>query len=116
MVTGPDGKTQKLADLLDQSPQTTLDLPIALGKRKSVICRLLAAPVPANVADQRRRRLRDEARRRQQPVSSAALLLAGWTVMVTNAPAGLLTVVRRSPSCASVGRSNCSSSSGRTSA
>ena len=94
VVTGPDGKTQKLADLLDQSPQTTLDLPIALGKRKSVICRLLAAPVPANVADQRRRRLRDEARRRQQPVSSAALLLAGWTVMVTNAPAGLLTVVQ----------------------
>lgn len=94
VVTGPDGKTQKLADLLAKSTATTLDEPIALGAHKAVLCRLLAVPVPASVADERRRRLRDEARRRQQSVSAAALLLAGWTVMVTNAPADLLTVTQ----------------------
>jgi hypothetical protein len=94
VVTGLDGTTQKLADLLRQNREATLDLPILLGAHKSVACRLLAAPVPPPVAHQRRKHLRDEARRRQQPVSSAALQLAGWTVMVTNVPIDLLSVVQ----------------------
>lgn len=92
VVTGPDGRKQKLTDLLE-SQDATVDLLITLGARTKTPCRLLAAPVPASVAEERRRRLHDEARRRQQPVSAAALFLAGWTVMVTNVPANMLTVI-----------------------
>jgi hypothetical protein len=93
VVQGPDGTTCKVADLLKQSHETTVDLPVRLGAHKTLSCRLIAVPVPASVADERRKRLRDEARRRQKPLSAAALFLAGWTVMVTNVPANMLTVV-----------------------
>jgi len=91
VVTGSDGKRHKLDDLL-ASQNAQVDMPIDLGLRRPVSCRLLAAPVPDSVADERRNRLHDEARRRQKPVSATALFLAGWTVMVTNVPANLLTI------------------------
>jgi hypothetical protein len=36
--------------------------------------------------------MKDEARRRQQPVSQQRLRLASWTILVTNAPRGLLSL------------------------
>src|SRR5438045_50142 len=54
--------------------------------------RLLAVRVPQAVADERRRVLRAEARKRGQAVSATRLALADWTILVTNAPAALLTL------------------------
>lgn len=52
----------------------------------------MAARVPEEVANERRRRIRKEALKRRQPVSEARLKLAGWTILITNAPAHLLSV------------------------
>jgi hypothetical protein len=69
-----------------------VDLPVTLGVRQRLPARLLAVRVPQEVADQRRRRLRAEAQRKGQTVSTRRLALAGWTILITNAPAERLSV------------------------
>jgi hypothetical protein len=69
-----------------------IDLQVSLGVKKRFRCRLLAARVPQDVAEERRRKLHAEARHKSQPVSKARLKLADWTIYVTNCPADLLTI------------------------
>ncbi len=69
---------------------TTLELAVLLGDRARLPARLLAKRVPKAVADERRRKLRQDARKRRQPVGEARLALAEYTLLVTDAPAGLL--------------------------
>jgi hypothetical protein len=52
--------------------------------------RLLAVRVPPEVAEERRRRVRDEAQTRGRPVSQKKLALCEWNILVTNAPAELI--------------------------
>jgi hypothetical protein len=92
VVLDPAGARLDLLTLVRQRCKRTLDLPILLGLRERVPCRLLAERVPKAVADDRRQRLRDEARRRGQSVSTRGLALADWTIRVTNVPAAQLTV------------------------
>lgn len=49
-------------------------------------------PVPQEVADQRRRRLKETAQRKGRAVSARTLTLAGWTILITTAPASLLSL------------------------
>lgn len=70
----------------------TLDLPILLGVKERLPCRLLAERIPKAIADERRQHMRDEARRRGQTVSTRGLALADWTIRVTNVPPEHLTV------------------------
>lgn len=92
VLLDPAGQRLDLLTLLHQDCKRTLDLPILLGLRERLPCRLLAERVPRAVADERRQRLRDEARRRGQTVSARKLTLADWTIRVTNVPAERLTV------------------------
>jgi len=69
-----------------------IDLEVSLGVEKRFRCRLLAARVPQDVAEERRRKLHAEARHKGQKVSQARLDLADWTIYVTNCPADLLTI------------------------
>ena len=62
--------------------------------------RLLAVRLPAAAAAERRERVRREARQRGRPVSQRKLELCAWNILVTNAPAEVLSleaafVVRR---------------------
>ena len=82
---------QSLTSFVAQHASTGYDGWVWLGKERQVRARLLIAPVPQEVADQRRRRLRKEARAKGQTVSAAALYLAAWTLLITNAPAEMLT-------------------------
>lgn len=68
-----------------------VELSVALGVTARVPARLLALPVPAEVAAERRRKLRAAAQREGKTPSAAALARADWTLLVTNAPAALLT-------------------------
>jgi|SRR5215216_60758 len=68
-----------------------VELQLQMGAER-LPCRVLAVRVPPAVAAQRRVRLKAEARHKQQPVSAERLALAEWTVLVTNAPAELLSV------------------------
>lgn len=52
--------------------------------------RLLAVRLPAAVVAQRRERVRREARQRGRPVSQRKLELCAWNILVTNAPADVL--------------------------
>src|SRR5207249_4108182 len=80
-----------VATLRAAGPQV-VDRPVRLGTTHQVAARLLAVRVPQAVADERRRRLWAEARKKGQMVSQARLRWADWTILVTNAPATLLTV------------------------
>ncbi len=69
-----------------------VDLPVHLGAGRPLPVRLLAVQVPRAVATERRRKLRAQAKHKGQAVSQERLRLAGWTVLVTNAPPNLLSL------------------------
>jgi Transposase DDE domain len=69
-----------------------VDQEIRLGQRERLACRLLAARVPAAVAQQRIERLRAEAVKDGRNLSPECVALANWTVFVTNVPRRLLNV------------------------
>lgn len=91
-----DRKTGDRMDLLalleELAVGQTLELEVLLGIEARVSARLLATRVPEATASERRRRLRAEAqrRRRRGAPSEAQLTFAEWTILITNAPSGLL--------------------------
>lgn len=84
------GQRTRLLDLLGPAP--TYELAVLLGCRQHLPARLLAVRVPPEVANQRRRRLRREARDHGKTPSAEILAWADWTLLVTNAPAPLLSL------------------------
>ncbi len=88
----PSGERLDLAERLRALKEDTLELAVEVGAAAKLPARLLAARVPEAAASERRRRLRAEAKKRRQPVSEERLKLAGWTILITNVPAELLTV------------------------
>jgi hypothetical protein len=87
-----EGEPLELATWLKKTSDHEIDMPIKLGKKHRLSCRLMAVRVPNEVAKQRRKRLREEARKRGQGVSRERLALVHWTIYVTNVPQALLSV------------------------
>jgi hypothetical protein len=92
IVWDADGVRWELPELLAIQTADVLDLPVRLGQRGRLRCRLLAVRAPQEVVDQRRRRLYAQARKRGGAPSTASLALAAWTILITNVPASMLTV------------------------
>jgi hypothetical protein len=69
-----------------------VDIPIRLGSRQRLACRLVARRVPAEVAELRRRRLLDKGADRGSRPSALSLALCDWTILVTNVPRERLSV------------------------
>jgi hypothetical protein len=69
-----------------------MELAVCLGATHHLPARLLAARVPEDVANQRRRRLHADARRRGRTPSARQLEACDWTLLVTTAPAALLSL------------------------
>lgn len=90
VVLSISGQRLHLPTLLKNQDQ--LDMPILLGQKHQIPCRLLAQRVPQEVADQRRRRLREYACRKQVPLSQETLFLVQWTLLITNVPPALLSL------------------------
>jgi hypothetical protein len=88
-VFTPEGQRTRLLALLGPAP--TYDLAVLLGCQQRLPARLLAVRVPPEVANQRRRLYR-EARDHGKTPSAEILAWADWTLLVTNAPATLLTL------------------------
>jgi hypothetical protein len=86
------GERVDLARWLATQTAADLDVPVTLGVSAQVAARLLAVRVPQEVADRRRAKLRAAAQREGQAPPARALALADWTLLVTNAPAALLSV------------------------
>lgn len=91
-VYGPDGRRWDLPRWLKAQGQRPLDAWVTIGAAHRVPVHLLAMPVPEAVANERRRTLKAEAERKGRTVSTDRLQLAGWTILVTNAPPALLTL------------------------
>jgi hypothetical protein len=81
-----DGTRLDLLSLLRGMQTTGLDMPVIVGCQHQIPMRLLAFPVPQEVAEQRRRRLREYARKKQVTPKLETLALAGWTLLLTNVP------------------------------
>jgi hypothetical protein len=60
-----------------------LDTSVYLGQQAKIAVRLVAIPVPDEVANERRRKLRQNRDRRLAP-SAEQLALCGWEIFVTN--------------------------------
>jgi len=84
-----NGQPMDLLAELSKDGRAKVDLSVQLGRQR-IPCRLVAEPVPQEVADQRRRKLKEWSRRKQRPVSELRMQLASWTVLVTNVPAEML--------------------------
>jgi hypothetical protein len=86
------GKRLDLKTVLPMRVGQMKEMPVLVGIKQRHPMRLLMLRVPAEVAKQRRERLLAEASRRQEPVSDQALELAGWLLLLTDAPAKRLSL------------------------
>jgi hypothetical protein len=91
-VFDADGKPLALLRFLRKFGGNGLvDMPILLGEKERLPCRLIAVRVPPEVAARRRQQARKKARNHGREASKEYLELLGWTIFVTNCPAELLT-------------------------
>ena len=88
-VATADGARLDLPTWLGRQ-EARVDLPVLIGAGARLEGRLLGVRVPQAVADDRRRKLRAAAQREGKTPPAARLALAAWTLLVTNAPAELL--------------------------
>lgn len=75
-----------LARWLARQGKDQVDLPVALGRRQRLACRLLAARVPEAVRRRRRQRLWHKARKKGRRPHPEQLALCAWNLYVTNVP------------------------------
>lgn len=81
-----------LVAFLSKQTDSQLDLPVHVGGKQQLACRLLASRVPQEVADQRRQRIRETYRKQGRQPSEKMLQLAEWTLVLTNVPVPLLSL------------------------
>lgn len=88
-----NGKRFQRLDLLQWLRQAKGDCreqQVYVFHKQKLAVRLLAVRVPEVIAQQRREQVRADARKRGRPVSQQKLDLCEWNLLVTNAPAELL--------------------------
>jgi hypothetical protein len=85
-----EGKSLDLNSLLPQLVGQTKELWVRVADQHRYPMRLLILRVPEEVAKLRRADLEADAKRRGQPVRQRAWELAAWTILLTDAPADLL--------------------------
>lgn len=90
VVFGEDGERIDLERWLTQERRDRCDVAVTLGLTARVPVRLLVMRVPPLVAEERRAAIRADAKREGQPPNARKLALAGWTLLVTNAPDTLI--------------------------
>jgi hypothetical protein len=81
----PDGQSLDLLELLQSSQHSVVDMPILLGKKWKLPCRLLAFRLPAEIADRRRQKLHAKGRKKGYTPKDKTLQLRGWSIYITNA-------------------------------
>ncbi len=87
----PQGERLELVSYLQHTDATRLDLPLRLGKRHQIACRLVAQRLAPDQAAAARRKLKRAAQKRGQTLSQARLALADWLLFITNVPPAMLT-------------------------
>lgn len=91
LVRPAGGRERALAQFLAGAGGDRVDRWVTVGRRhKAWRCRLIAVRVPQGVAQRRRERAGREAKDMGRQLSRQKLALCEWTVLLTNAPEGLL--------------------------
>jgi len=89
-VRTPGGSFCSLTRFLEAQPRGVVDLTVEVGVKDTLRCRLLAVPVPIDVAERRRGKERAEARGEGRAVRTTVLAQARWTLLLTSlSPADL---------------------------
>ena len=86
-----EGKAIDLLKFLTCQRQDRLDIPVYVGARRKIHCRLLAGRVPTAVANQRKRHIKEQYRIKCLTPADELLKLTEWTLVITNVPASMLT-------------------------
>lgn len=92
VVFDQNEKKWDLVELMEKYCQHKLEMPILLGVKDKLPCRLMAVRVPDAVANERRRKMKAEYRREGKTPSKRQLDLANWTVLVTNVSREILSL------------------------
>jgi hypothetical protein len=91
-VFDPAGKRLDLRHFLrQQGPNGLVDVPVVLGAKERLPCRLIAVRVPAEVAARRRQKIGEKARDHGREASQEHLDMQEWTLLISNCAAELLT-------------------------
>lgn len=91
-VFAADGERLDLIDWLGRQKRNRVSVAVRLGVAARIAARLLAVRVPRRVAKARRAKIEADAQREGQTPSPIKLALAGWTLLVTNAPPDVLAI------------------------
>lgn len=75
----------ELDHLLRHAPRELFEIELCFGPQREVAARLIAAPVPTQVAAQRRRKAREAARTQGRTPTQRSLQRCAWTLLLTNA-------------------------------
>jgi hypothetical protein len=90
----PAGQPLHLAQLLKHQPRQPFELDVLLGVDHQLPTRLIAIPLPQEVADRRRHRAKETARRKGRTLSPEYLASLDWLLFVTNVPAAMLSMAQ----------------------
>jgi hypothetical protein len=86
------GRRLDLVAQLRRARGDCVDRPVRILHGSKMKVRLLAVRLPEEEAEKRRQRARQEAKQRGRQVSQKKLDLCAWNILVTNAPADVLSV------------------------
>lgn len=87
------GQELDLPTFLSTKGADEIDRYVFAGKQASLKCRLLAVRIPPEAGAERRRKMRAEAKKQGRPIKLRRLLLADWSLMLTNVPPDLLSLL-----------------------
>jgi hypothetical protein len=90
----PEGKPFNLLERLQSGPREPVEFSVLMGKqaKHQLPCRLIALPVPQEVADRRRQKAKEKSRRQKTTPNKKTLALMDWTLFVTNVPVRMLSI------------------------
>ena len=88
----PAGERIDLLLFLRKQIAPAMEMPVLLGARYQVPCRLIILRLPPQVAQERRRKAKARAAKRGQTLTQEYLSLLDWTLLLTNVPATLLSL------------------------
>jgi hypothetical protein len=92
LFSATTGQSLDLPQLLKQQPRRSFEMEVRLGVKHQLPSRLIAIPLPQEVADRRRQRAKENARRKGRTPSAAYLSTLDWLLFVTNVPEPMLSI------------------------
>jgi hypothetical protein len=87
-----DGRPVDVLALLRSETRQAFERTLLLGKSIQLPCRVCFFRTPDEVANRRRQKAKQAAAKKGRTPSTASLELMGWTILLTNAPAAMLSL------------------------